>query len=419
MKPPRNKEAIYCGITAFSAVAAAIVFYMLIHKWETVGGAISLLFKSLRPITCGLIFAYILNPLMRTIENRLAKPLFEKLSKKNSSRLASFSRALSIFLAWTITIAALYILARLVIPELYANIESLAVSLPGYADYLIDMLGKLLEKNPEIQNFLTESAKSAAADTGVLADRLKGLIPNIGTLITAVSSGITGIVGMLLNILIGIIVSVYVLKDKEKLAAQCKRFLYSVLSVKNANGVIDTVRLANGKFGNYITGKIFDSAAVAVLCLAALTVFRIPYAALVSIVLGAANIIPFFGPFIGAVPSVVLILLADPLKCVTFVIIIFAVQQFDGNILEPKILSSSTGISSFWVMFSILAGGGLFGFWGIVCGVPVFAVIYALISRLCRSSLKRRGLDYSTEEFKKIDRLNDKTGQPVYFENGS
>ena len=220
---------------------------------------------------------------------------------------------------------------------------------------------------------------------------------------------------MLLNILIGVIVSIYVLKDKEKLAAQSKRLLYSLCSVKKANSVIAVTRLTNDKFGRFITGTIFDSITVSVLCFIILTVFRIPYTALVSVIIGVTNVIPFFGPFIGSIPSALLILLAEPIKGLTFIIIITALQQFDGNILSPRIIGSSTGVSSFWVMFSILVGSGLFGFWGILCGVPVFAVIYAIVSKFCRRSLEARGLDYSTEDFKNIDHFDDKTEKPIYY----
>ncbi len=415
MKLPWEKKYICCGIVAFCVVAAGIALYMLIRKWGAVGGVISLVFKSLRPITYGLLFAYILNPLMRTIEKHLVSPAFEKMLKNNRARAKSFSRASSIFLTWGITITALLILAELVVPELYSSIESLVISLPGYANHLIDLIGELLNKNPDVQEFLMSSVKSFTTDITDIADKLKNIIPNINTLITGVSSSVMDIFRMLLNILIGVIVSVYVMKDKEKLAAQSKRLLYSFFSVKKANSVIAVTRLTNDKFGNFITGKIFDSIIIGVLCFIILTIFRIPYTALVSVVVGVTNVIPFFGPFIGAIPSALLILLAEPIKCLTFVIIIIALQQFDGNILGPKILGSSTGVSSFWVMFSILVGSGLFGFWGMLCGVPVFAVVYTIVSEFCRCSLEKRGLGYSAEEFKSIDRLNDKTGNPIYF----
>ena len=419
MKLPWEKKYICYGIVAFCVVAAGIALYMLIHKWDTVGGVISLVFKSLRPITYGLLFAYILNPLMRTIEKHLVSPAFEKMLKNNRTRAKSLSRASSIFLTWGITITALLILVELVVPELYSSIESLVISLPGYANHLIDLIGELLNKNPDVQEFLMSSVKGFTTDITDIADKLKNIIPNINTLITGVSSSVMDIVRMLLNILIGVIVSIYVLKDKEKLAAQSKRLLYSFCSVKKANSVIAVTRLTNDKFGNFITGKIFDSIIIGVLCFIILTIFRIPYTALVSVVVGVTNVIPFFGPFIGAIPSAFLILLAEPIKCLTFVIIIIALQQFDGNILGPKILGSSTGVSSFWVMFSILVGSGLFGFWGMLCGVPVFAVIYAIVSESCRCSLEERGLDYSTEEFKGIDHLSDKTEKPIYYKDNN
>ena len=217
-----------------------------------------------------------------------------------------------------------------------------------------------------------------------------------------------------MNILIGVIVSFYVLKDKEKFIAQFKKIVYSLFSVKNANNVMYVSRLTHDKFSNFIVGKIFDSIIIGILCFILLELFGVSYSLLISVVVGVTNVIPFFGPFIGAIPSAVLVLCVDPLECLTFVIIILLLQQFDGNILGPKILGSTTGISSFWVLASILVGSSLFGVWGMVCAVPMFAVIYTLIRQICNITLKRKGMDYSTESFERIDHIDEKTKAPVW-----
>jgi len=187
------------------------------------------------------------------------------------------------------------------------------------------------------------------------------------------------------------------------------------MPLKNANNTIAFWRLTHDKFGNFITGKIFDSLIIGLLCFIILTLVNMPYAALVSAIVGVTNVIPFFGPFIGAIPSAFLILLVDPIKCITFVLIIIILQQFDGNILGPKILGSTTGISSFWVMFSILVGSGLFGVWGMVCAVPLFAVIYTLVKDFCHNSLRKKGIDYSSETYERIDHIDEDTNAPKWL----
>ena len=209
--------------------------------------------------------------------------------------------------------------------------------------------------------------------------------------------------------------SVYVLKDKEKFVAQFKKLFYSTMSYRKANNTIAFWRLTHDKFGNFITGKIFDSLIIGVICFIILIIANIPYAALISVIIGVTNVIPFFGPFIGAIPSAFLVLLVDPLKCITFVIIIILLQQFDGNILGPKILGDTTGVSSFWVVFSIMLGSGLFGVVGMVCSVPVFAVFYTLVKDGCHVALRKKGIDYSTETFEKIDHIDEDTKAPKWI----
>ena len=416
MKLPWEKKHVCWGVTAFLTIAASILFYMILQKWETVAGILSLVAKSLRPITYGLILAYLLNPLLNLMEHSIMLPLCKSLFKKNHKRAHSVARASSILLAWIIAAVFIFALFALVVPEIYKSIESLVEIVPQVGNRVLENANKILKENPEILNFLEHFISDFTTDFAEIMHRIQQWLPNLNVMITSLTGSVYAVVTAVLNMLIGIIVSVYILKDKEKFVAQFKRIFYSTMSLKKANNVIAFFRLTHDKFGNFITGKIFDSFIIGILCFIILTIVNMPYSALVSVIVGVTNVIPFFGPFIGAIPSAILILFADPIKCITFIIIIVILQQFDGNILGPKILGSTTGLSSFWVMFAILVGSGLFGVWGMVCAVPLCAVIFALAGDGCHVALRKKGVDYSSETFENIDHIDESTKSPVWLD---
>ena len=415
MKLPWDKKYKAWGIVAFLTIAASITFYMLFEKWESVSYAISLVVKSLAPITYGLILAYILNPLMNIIENSMVYPVFKKLFKSDSKRIKGAARGTSIFFSWILATVFIVALLALIIPELYSSIETLVDAIPEYSENIINKTSALLKENPEILGYINELLNGFSTDLSSILSKVQELLPNINSIVTSLTSSVSAVVSAIFNLLVGVIVSVYVLKDKEKNVAQFKKVFYSIMPLKNANNTIAFWRLTHDKFGNFITGKIFDSLIIGLLCFIILALVNMPYAALVSVIVGVTNVIPFFGPFIGAIPSAFLILLVSPLKCITFVVIIIILQQFDGNILGPKILGSTTGISSFWVMFSILVGSGLFGVWGMVCAVPLFAVIYTLAKDFCHHSLRKKGIDYSSETYERIDHIDENTNSPKWL----
>ena len=416
MKLPWDKKYICWAVTAFLTIAAAILFYMMLNNWEIVRGVLKLVFKSLRPITYGLIMAYLLNPLVNAIEHSVVYPLSKSVFKKRKRHIASVSRGVSIFAAWCVTVILLFALTALVVPQLYSSIESLILQIPSHTERALKWGSSILKENPEILAFLNKSLTGFSTNLTEIAKKVEEILPNINVVIVRLSSSLYDAAVMILNILVGVIVSVYILKDKEKFAAQIKKFLYSTMSTERANKTIVLGRLTHDKFGNFITGKIFDSIIIGMLCFVILAIFNIPYSALISVIVGVTNVIPFFGPFIGAIPSAILILFADPFKCLTFIVIIIILQQFDGNILGPKILGSTTGVSSFWVIFSILVGSGLFGVWGMVCAVPMFAVIYTLVKDGCSKSLRKKGIDYSSETFESIDHIDESTSAPIWFD---
>ena len=235
--------------------------------------------------------------------------------------------------------------------------------------------------------------------SGTLNWLRQSLLPNVTGVMTNVSAMLLGFLYLLKDLLVAVIVSVYLLMRKDTFAAQSKKLVYGVFPTKWADLIVEETRRAYRILSGFINGKLLDSLIIGLIALVCCNLFRFPYPALVATIIGVTNIIPFFGPFIGAIPCAMLIFLASPIQCLYFIVFIFVLQQFDGNILGPKILGESTGLASFWVLFSILLFGGLFGFAGMVLGVPVFAMIYSVVSRLVARGLKKRGLPVDTQSY--------------------
>ena len=293
----------------------------------------------------------------------------------------------------------------MVIPQIYTSIIGLQESLGENINNLSLWLMKMFEDNPTIEQTIMPFYEQAATEfqNWLTTD----LVPNMSKIIGELSTGLLSVVTVVKNILIGIIVMVYFLNIKDTLSAQSKKIVYSLLKVKDANRLVSEVRFAHSVFGGFITGKLLDSLIIGIMCFFALQFLKMPYVLLVSVIIGVTNVIPFFGPFIGAVPSAFLILLVSPMKCLYFLIFILVLQQFDGNIMGPKILGDSTGLPSFWVLFSILLFGGLFGFVGMIIAVPLFAVIYRLTATYVSSALRKKDLSARTEDYLSLDYIDE------------
>ena len=237
---------------------------------------------------------------------------------------------------------------------------------------------------------------------------------NIEKILGGVSSGVMNVITLTKNMLIGLIVMIYLLNIKESLSAQGKKFIYSVLPLKAANIVVAEFQFIKKAFSGFIIGKLIDSLIIGILCFILMHLFKLPYELLISVIIGVTNIIPFFGPFIGAIPSFIIIVLQNPVQGLYFLIFVIILQQVDGNIIGPKILGDSTGLSSFWVVFAILVFGGLWGFPGMLLGVPIMAVIYYIVSNVVTYSLKKRGIPATEIDYVNLDRIDKHTNQPVY-----
>jgi len=423
MKEKKYASYIAAGVTAFLVIAAAMILYFALLRIETIANFCATLAYILRPVTYGLVLAFLLLPVHRNI-NRVLLAVTKGKSRKNPT-VARWTNFAAILLSLLVLLLIVYLLLAMLLPQIYFSIVGLIQAMPGYISSLQIWLADFLKNNPDIQAILLPVYETAAAS---LQDWLqRDLLPQLESMESTLRflesvfwPGFTGVAGIMIEILywlkdalIALIICVYLLVRKDTFAAQSKKIVYSLFSTKKADFLVDETRNAYRILSGFIIGKIIDSLIIGLICFVGTTAFRFPYPALVSTVVGVTNVIPFFGPFIGAIPCIFLILLVNPMQSLYFALFILVLQQFDGNILGPKILGDSTGLDAFWVLFSILLFGGLFGFTGMVLGVPVFAMIYSIMNRLVRNGLTRRGLPLETDEYLgKTGPMASKTKEP-------
>lgn len=407
-----DKKYLYWGITAFCVIAAAILFYMALRFLPSLGSALSTLLGILSPFIWGMVICYLLAPFMRLVEKKLFTPLARKLYKKNKKSDGSrFARSMSVLLSELVLLAVLTALVFLIIPQIYSSLQTIVASSSMYIDTFSRWLQQLLEDFPEIEHYASQLL--GEVNTSFINWIQQTVLPELGSLISNVTSGVYYVLLGIYNLVIGIIVSVYVLSNLEQFGASAKRILYSIFSVEMAKKIMEGLDFTDRTFMGFINGKLLDSAIIGLICYIVCALLQMPYALLVSVIVGVTNVIPFFGPFIGAVPSALIILLVDPFKCLIFIIFIIILQQLDGNVIGPNILGNSVGINGFWVMFSIIIGAGFFGFWGMLLGVPVFVVIYAAINSSVTRKLKRSDLPWEAADYEDIDYIDPVTYQPV------
>lgn len=413
MKRENRGPYLAIGLTAFAVIAASLLLFFLLFHMKEVAGFLGTLGVILRPIFMGAVIAFLLLPVHRGILKFLMAMTTDK--RKADRRNLSFLNFVAIILSLLLALFLIYLLLAMVIPQVYASIVGLVQSIPDYIEVVQGWLQAFFEDNPDIQSAVMSVYNSSAAslEQWLNSDILPNLEsvsttfqwvrttiwPNFTGVMAGVSGVVVGFLVLVKDLLIAIIVSVYLLARKDTFAAQSKKIVYSLFRTDIADLLVDEVRNAYKIMSGFINGKLVDSLIIGVICFICCSLFKFPYPALVATIVGVTNIIPFFGPFIGAVPCGLLIFLVNPLQAVYFAIFILVLQQFDGNILGPKILGETTGLASFWVLFSILLFGGLFGFAGMVLGVPVFAMIYSVVSRTVAHGLRARNLPVETEEY--------------------
>ena len=390
MRKQEFEKYIYMMLSGFGSIALSILFFFLLFKMNTVGKYLQTAINTLMPFIYGCVMAYLIYPLSQGITAYLDKMTGEKYKKMTLSA--------GIFTGLIIFAVAIYLLLWMLLPQLIESITSIVVGMPGMVDSLSEWIGSLLADNPQLQQTVESMLENSSVE---LQNWLtQTMIPKAQDLITSLSASVISVFGGLFDFVIGIIVCVYVLSSADKLKRQAKMIVSAVAPKKYVESIFEITYEMDQCFGGFIRGKLVDSLIIGVLCFICVSIMDMPYPVLISTIVGVTNIIPFFGPFIGAIPCAILILTVSPIQALYFGIFIFILQQFDGNILGPAILGQSTGLGSIWVLFSILIFGDMFGFVGMIIGVPTFAVIYYLISKYVFKQLHERDMDFVVEDYR-------------------
>lgn len=397
-KKPHIKPYLYGMLAGFGAISLSILFFFLIYRFQGFGDAISKLTGILMPFIYGAVIAYLLKPVCNCVENFLRRLLPEK--------MGTAANMLAVTISLLFGILVVYALIMMIVPQLITSVTTLYYTARNNLNDFVDWAShqEIIASNQKLLDFI-ETSYDNLQDTLDNLVRTK-LVPSMQSLLSGAALGVMSFVTFLKNIVIGLIVSVYLLASRKKFGQQGKLILYSLVKPRWANLIMEEVRYADRMFGGFINGKILDSAIIGVLCYIACLIFKFPSALLVSVIIGVTNVIPFFGPFIGAIPATLLILIQNPIKALWFVLFVLVLQQVDGNIIGPKILGNTTGLSSFWVLFAILLFGGLWGFVGMIIGVPLFAVIYDVLKKFVFHGLRRN------EEMELVTTYHDNFGDP-------
>lgn len=393
-----NAIAAYCVMV----FAACLILVALVFKYNTFLYYINKILSVLSPIIWGICIAYLLNPFMVFCERHFKKWFCKKKDRH------SLTRTLSITVSMIVCLGIITAIISSIVPELKNTLMDFFKSLPAYLknlqSYINNIANYISEKNPDLAKSFDMEFNNIQDIILSYAGKLQPMLEELfseGGLISALTDSAWSFIMGIKDCILGIFVSIYLLYSKETFIAQAVKIVHALFSEKTRNNILKIASKTNETLIQFFTGKVLDSLIIGILAFIILEIMGFQnYAVLLSIIIGVTNMIPFFGPIIGAIPCSLLILLTNPEKTILFIIFIFLLQQFDGNILGPKILGNSLGLSPFWIMFSIFVGGGLFGFVGMVVFVPVFAVIYSIIREVIEEKLKKKQLSVSTEDYK-------------------
>lgn len=402
---PKLKKYWYLGVTLFLAAVSVKIVVMLLSSFGGFGPVLSAINSALSPVYIGIIIAYLLSPLVNKADQYLFIPLMNKAVKKNEKKAKGIARGLSVTIVLILALVVVFSLIMMVVPEVINSISGLISSMPQYYRNIMDWGNKVFQSNPQAAKYFDDFTTSMYKN---LLNWLENdLLPNSNMLLETLTNSVMGAVNIMVNFFIGIIISIYLMAGKENFCAQAKKLMYAVLPAKKVNTALEVLGETHTVFAKFISGKIIDSLLVGILTFIIMSIAGIPYTVLISVIIGVTNIIPFFGQYIGIIPSAILVFIASPIKGVLFLVLIIILMQVDGNILGPKILGDSIGLKSFWILFSILFFGSLFGLLGMVCAVPVFAVIYRMVSRWCNRRLEKKNIPTETVFFQKKIPVSD------------
>ena len=394
-----KRNYISWGLTALVVITASLLVAFLINRFSAVQAFFSFIIRILKPVIYGAIMTFLTAPLFNRMAVRLDRLFNHGKTRKEPGSLArAISTAACAFMIIAIITAAL----ALLVPSIISSVTDIMNRLSQFTGSVEDFLNMLFRgQHKDVQQVILRLYEQGTSY--VITWYQHEFRPNMTLYLSSVTVGVVKVFTFLKDFIIGLIIMVYLLNIKNSLSADCKRFLYSVLPVRKANAVIEESRYVKNVFSHFIVGKLIDSLIIGVLCYIILSIMKMPYAEVISVFVGLTNVIPYFGPFIGAIPSAFILLLVSPVDMLKFLVFILILQQFDGNILGPKIMSQTTGVSSFWVLFSILFFGGLWGIVGMIIGIPTFAVLARRVNRFINERLEKKNLPTETEVYMNLE----------------
>ncbi|HZK83916.1 MAG TPA: AI-2E family transporter [Desulfosporosinus sp.] len=381
-----NRRYTTIAMYSFIVIASSILFFLVMSGLDKFTQVLAGYFSALYPFIYGFVIAYLVNFFLDFFKNQLIQ--FPSMKKIKASRL----HMLSLLLAYLFSAFLVYLFIAFIFPQLFASLSGLVRNIPDYVrsstEYIKNLSNDILLP-PEVVNF-----------TNNRLDELAVHISNFALNLVPMAISFLGNTALSVwNLFLGIIISIYLLIEKERFISMAKKINYSVFNRKIADKIFEILRRAQKIFGRFLGGKILDSLIMGILTFIILTIVSMPFTLLVSFIIAVTNIIPFFGPFIGAIPSVIIIFFESPTMAFWFLLIILILQQIDGNIIGPKILGDSLGISSFWILFAIVIGGKFFGFIGLIIGVPLFVLIYSIIKEIVEARLEAKGFPVNTSDY--------------------
>ena len=376
------KRYLKIGITGAAILASGILCAFVLFKMPVIISVLKGITEILKPFLYGVVFAYLLAPLCNKIEEKLFQ-IFPK-AKTKARRFICF---IAIVISLCVAIAVIWLIIMMIIPQVWDSVMKIIQMVPQKLIVVNNWIEHMLENQPELQAYFEEFSSQAESNIDSLLN--VDTIQKVQSIINSLSGQLFGVLGVVKNIFLGLLISAYLLGSRKLFGAQAGLILHGVFSDKWAKIIEEEIRYTDKMFNGFLVGKIIDSAIIGLLCFAGTSIMGFEAPAFISVIIGITNIIPFFGPFIGAIPCGLLLLLENPMHCLYFIIFIFVLQQLDGNVIGPKILGNTTGVSSFWVLFAILLFGGMWGVVGMVIGVPLFAVIYDIIRKLVYRGLRK------------------------------
>lgn len=386
MKIDWNKKYTTIAMYVFLVVVSCLFVFLTISNFDSIRSWWNKFVTMMHPFIIGVVLAYLLNFILNLYERVLFsyKP-FNLMSPK-------VKRGLGILCAYISALMLIMLFFAFVLPQVIDSINGLISSIPKY-------LSNISVYATEISNKIYIPQEQMDLLVTAINDSVNSIIAFIANLLPIIIDKAFSVTSSILNIVMGIIISIYILIDKERFAALSKKIAYAILDKQRVIKLIDFIKYSENIFSRFIGGKILDSAIIGVLTFIILVIAKIPYTVLIAVIIGVTNVIPVFGPFIGAIPCVIILFFIDPSKALWFILIIIIIQQIDGNIIGPYILGDSVGVSAFWILFSVLIFSKMFGIVGMVIGVPIFAVFYSLIKTIVEEKLKKKRLSLKTEDY--------------------